>query len=237
MILFMQFMRTVACYVLILLSLWSCSPISKYESDPDVLGWEKDIAELEHRDSLESDPPEAILFTGSSSIRLWSSIEDDMKPYSIISRGYGGAKLSDFAVYCPRIIYPHQFKAMVLFVANDIGGGEKDKTPEEVLDLFKYIVKQVRVRYKDEPIFFVQITPTNSRWKVWNKISEANNLIKDYCSHENNLHFIETAKHFIGPDEKPRSDLFNSDQLHLNDQGYKLWASVIKENLDKVLTK
>lgn len=197
--------------------------------------WEKDIQAFEKLDASEPDPAEAILFTGSSSIRLWSTLEEDMAPYHVIQRGYGGAKLTDFAVYADRIVYPHKFKALALFVANDITGGKNDRTPAEVLGLFQYIVKQVRKNYKEEPIFFIQITPTNSRWKVWDKITEANNLIKKYCSEEKGLYFIETADRFFGDDGKPRAELFRDDQLHLNAAGYEIWTAVIKENLDKVL--
>lgn len=229
-------MRTVFSCFLAILFLWTCSPAKKYENKPEVLQWEKDVKALEKRDSAEVDSHGAILFTGSSSIRLWNTISEDMMPYPVISRGYGGAKLSDFAIYCRRIIYPHEFKALVIFVANDITGSEDDKTPTEVLKLFQYVVKQVRAKYETQPIFFVQITPTNSRWNVWDKISEANRMIKEKCSKKKNLYFIETTDQFIGPDGKPRTDLFISDQLHLNDEGYKLWSSIIKKNLDQVLS-
>lgn len=230
-------MRIVLIF-LTFLCLWSCSSvstISKYENDPDVLKWEKDIQEFERRDATETDPKNAILFAGSSSIRLWSSIAQDMNPYPVIQRGYGGAKFSDFAVYCKRIIYPHQFRALVIFIANDITGGRTDKDPEELLKLFQYVVKQVRAVNKREPIFFIQITPTNARWSAWDKISEANNLIKNYCSQNKGLHFIETADQFIGSDGKPRSELFIQDQLHLNEEGYKIWTSIIRKKLDETL--
>jgi lysophospholipase L1-like esterase len=136
-------------------------------------------------------------------------------------------------VYCKRIIYPHNPKAVVIFVANDITGGENDKTPEEVLKLYKYVVKQTRKKFPNEPMFFIQITPTNSRWKVWDKISEANNLIKSYSEKDPNLFYIETAAPFLGEDGKPKSELFRNDQLHLNLDGYKIWSGIIHENLDK----
>ena len=55
-----------------------------------------------------------------------------MAPYPVIQRGYGGARLSDFAVYADRIISPHPCRAIVLFVANDITGSKSDKSPREV---------------------------------------------------------------------------------------------------------
>ncbi|HEX5172438.1 MAG TPA: GDSL-type esterase/lipase family protein [Cyclobacteriaceae bacterium] len=221
----------------VLLFLWACSPVNKYKNDPDVLQWEKDIRGFEQRDSTETDPKNAILFAGSSSIRLWSTIADDMKPYPVIQRGYGGAKFSDFAVYCKRIIYPHQFRALAIFLANDITGGDTDKKPGEVLKLFQYVVDQVRLKYKSEPIFFIQITPTNSRWKAWSEISKANDLIQSYCSKGKELYFIETADRFIGDNGKPKAELFNADQLHLNNDGYQIWSSIIKAKLDEVLAR
>jgi len=68
-------------------------------------------------------------------------LDNDMAPYSVIQRGYGGAKLSDFAVYADRIFAPHKCSALVMFVANDIYGGDDDKTPEEVKKLFLNILK------------------------------------------------------------------------------------------------
>jgi hypothetical protein len=231
----MDFMRHFTIISFLLLIAISCSPVKLYKSDPEVLKWEKDIQAFEKLDATEPDPADAILFTGSSSIRLWSTIKEDLAPYTIIQRGYGGAKLTDFAFYADRIIYPHKFKALALFVANDITGGKNDRTPEEVLGLYQNIVKQVRKKYKEEPIFFIQITPTNSRWRVWDKITEANNLIKNYSSQEEGLYFIETDDRFFGDDGKPRAELFRDDQLHLNADGYEIWTAVIKEKLDKVL--
>ena len=79
--------------------------------------WEKAIVEIEQRDQSEVDPDDAVLFIGSSSIRRWESIKDDIKPYKPIQRGYGGAKFSDLAIYAERIIQPHQYKACLLYTS------------------------------------------------------------------------------------------------------------------------
>ena len=55
--------------------------------------WEDEIIAFEEADSTA--PPEsgAILFTGSSSIVLWSGLEEDMAPWYVLNRGFGGAHL------------------------------------------------------------------------------------------------------------------------------------------------
>ena len=218
-----------------LLFIAACSPIAKYKSDTSVLGWEKDIREFEKRDSSEIYSSNAVLFTGSSSIRLWSTISKDMAPYEVIHRGYGGAKFNDFAYYAKRIIYPHKFKAMVLFIANDITGSDKDKTPQQVVELCRYVVKIVHQKYPSAPVFWIEITPTPSRWKVWPKAKEVNRRIKEMSQKTLNFYVIETTSSYLNENGEPRKELFRDDQLHLNKDGYAIWTEIIKKALNEKL--
>lgn len=226
-------LQTVLLLLLILIT--SCSSLSKYIDDPKNAKWKDAIEEFKKLDTTETYSSNAILFAGSSSIRLWDSIEKDMSPFKIIQRGYGGAKLSDFAYYAKDIIYPHNFKALVLFIANDIAGSKNDKTPKDVAELFNYTVDLVRDKYNDVPIFWIQITPTLNRWDVWNKTNEANNLIKEICENSDNLYFIETENSFLTNENLPNTDLFIEDQLHLNTDGYHIWSEIIKTELNRRL--
>lgn len=225
--------------ILVLLTtiLLACSPVRKYHDLPEVKSWENDIQKFEQLDKSEKYPDNAILFAGSSSIRLWSTLEKDMAPYNVIQRGYGGAKLSDFAVYAHRIFDPHTCSAIVLFVANDISASGQDKTPSEVASLFRNILKTIRKKHRDIPVFWVEITPTASRWSVWPKIQEANTLIKNICQKEKDTYFITTAYAFLNEKGLPKDDLFRDDKLHLTDKGYAVWSGIIKGELDKVLVK
>jgi glycerophosphoryl diester phosphodiesterase len=83
--------------LLLSFSVLSCFPVRKYQTLPAVQAWETDIQKFEQLDKSVTYSEDAILFAGSSSIRLWSTLEKDMAPYPVIQRGYGGAKLSDFA--------------------------------------------------------------------------------------------------------------------------------------------
>jgi hypothetical protein len=213
----------------------ACSPIAKYRSSPEVLSWENDIRKFEQADKTNDYPPNSILFAGSSSIRLWSTLEHDMAPYPVIQRGFGGSKLSDLAVYSPRIFDPHKCRAIVIFVANDITGSNTDKTPAEVAALFRYVLKSIRKNHPVTPVFWIAVTPTSSRWKVWPQIQEVNRLIRTVCEKNKNTYFITTEEHFMNSNGMPDDGLFIADKLHLNSKGYEIWTSVIKGELDKVL--
>lgn len=213
----------------------SCNVSRKYARDSAVK-WEKDIRQFEQLDQKEQDPENAILFAGSSSIRLWSTLKEDVAPYPVIRRGFGGSKFSDLAVYARRIVFPHQFRALVLFEANDITGSTQDKSPEEVVKLFKNIVRTVRSRYHDQPVILIGITPTWSRWKVWPTINRTNQLLKESCRRMHKTYFIETSNAYLNKDGEPRKELFIKDMLHQNHEGYLIWGDLVRKKLDEVLS-
>ena len=90
-------------------------------SSEDPLVWEKDIARLEQVAIAE---PGAVLFVGSSSIRLWPSLPEDMAPLDAVQRGFGGAKINDVIFYADRLFAAEAPAAIVIFVGtNDISPG------------------------------------------------------------------------------------------------------------------
>lgn len=224
-------------YILLLVSIAviSCSPVRKYSNLPEVLSWENDIQKFEQLDKSEKYPENAILFAGSSSIRLWETLGKDMAPYSVIQRGFGGSKLSDLAIYAHRIFDPHPCQAIVIFVANDITGSDKDKSPDEVAGLFGNVLKTIRKGHPSTPVFWIEITPTASRWKVWPEIQKANALIKDVCNKNKNTYFINTSYAFLDEKGLPKAELFREDKLHLTAEGYAVWTKIIRKELDSKL--
>lgn len=230
-------MRRILILIILSAFLASCASLGKYSKLPEVKAWESEIEKFEQLDVAKSYPSDAIMFAGSSSIRLWSTLGRDMLPYNVIQRGYGGAKLSDFVVYADRILYPHQCQAIVIFIANDITGGDSDKSPLEVSQLFRKTLYIIRRQFRDTPVFWVSVTPTPLRWHVWPEIKEAGEMIREICEDHRNTYYIDTERYFTNPSGLPRAELFLDDRLHLNEEGYKVWSGVIKNELNDKLKK
>lgn len=191
---------------------------------------------FEALDAANTYPAESIFFTGSSSIVLWKTLEQDMAPYPVIHRGFGGSNMTDVLRYADRYIKKHSFRAMVVFVANDIvGNSESDKTPEQVRDHFREFILKIRSYNAEAPIFIIAITPTNSRWVVWPNIRRTNHLLSQLCDEHKGVMFIPTEDLFIGEDGKPISDLFVSDQLHLSEAGYAVWSKRVRSYVEGAL--
>ncbi|MEO8268864.1 MAG: GDSL-type esterase/lipase family protein [Aureliella sp.] len=211
-------------------------PLEQYRAAA-IAQWEDDIQELEKLDKEQTDPDHAVLFIGSSSIRLWKDIAQDMAPYATVRRGYGGAKFSDFAVFVDRLVKSHRFDAVAVFVANDISGSNNDKTPVEVLRLVDIAVCKIQAYDPTAPVFLIAITPTPSRFGVWDKIKQVNALMAEYCHEHEGVVFVDTASSYLNADGKPIEDYFVEDHLHQNSKGYQLWAQIIKAALEPVLNK
>ncbi|MEK9613558.1 MAG: GDSL-type esterase/lipase family protein [Flavobacteriaceae bacterium] len=210
-----------------------CSPLKKYEPK-DRLWAIPEIEAFEKLDTTEEYDKEAILFIGSSSIRLWKTLERDMAPYPVIQRGYGGAHFRDMIYFTDRILADHPLSMVVCFVANDISGSPKDGKPKEVLRLFKYFVRQVRSKHPEIPILQIAITPTQSRWRKWEEIKKVNDLIKEYCNQTENLYYIDTVPTFLDEEGLTKTEWFIRDQLHLNETGYTVWNQLIKSEIERV---
>ena len=197
--------------------------------------WEKEIVKLEARNGQQQHSADSILFIGSSSIRRWATIETDVAPYRPIQRGYGGAKFTDLAIYARRLIEPHQYRALVIFVANDVSGREDDHSADQVEQLVRYVVGVSHAHRGDAPVLLIEITPTAKRFEVWPKIREVNARLREIAFSTPNTYFIPTASHYLDPDGSPRTELFVDDKLHLNDEGYRIWGRLVRGRLDDVL--
>jgi hypothetical protein len=197
--------------------------------------WQDDILALEALDRVESHPADSILFIGSSSIRIWDTIGRDMAPYHPIQRAYGGAKFSDLAVFARRLIAPHQFQALVVFVANDVTGTAEDSTPEQVAGWFGHIIEVTRAAQPNAAIFCIAVTPSPARWEAWPMIRESNRALARTCASHRDVHFIPTAHAYLDEHGLPQPDLFQEDRLHLNELGYRIWAAIILSHLDERL--
>ena len=208
--------------------------INKGKNDEGVFRFEKEMNTFDSLNAVEKYNNNAILFIGSSYIRKWANIKSDLNYTNIIHRGFGGSNLRDVAYYIKRIAYSHQPKAIFIYVGNDITASEKDKEPDQVVELYKYVIKVLREKFPTTPITWLAISPSIKRWSVWDKISQLNSLVKNYAASEPNLFYVDAGKNFLGKDGKPDPKYFLEDQLHYNEEGYKLWGRCIKDAVKKI---
>ena len=183
-------LKKIILYPMMIL-LFGCSPLKKFENTKSV--FESEVQELEALTDYKK-LDNYLLFLGSSSIRRWNNITKQMAPYKVVKRGYGGAHFYDLIHFTDRLVSPHQkARALICFVANDISGKDIDLSPREVFRLFKYFTRQVHRLHPELPIYFIEITPTPSRWKFWDQISKVNAKVQQYAASHSMINFIHIS--------------------------------------------
>ena len=194
------------------------------QEKPSASPWEKSIAAIEQQDKTKPPPKNAVLFVGSSSIRLWN-LSKSFPGLDAINHGFGGSQIADSVQFAPRIVNKYEPRLIVFYAGdNDIGFGKK---PEQVAADFRAFAAVVHKDLPQTKILFLSIKPSILRWKLWDKAQRANAEIEDFCKRDNRLVYVDIATPMLGEDGKPRSELFAPDGLHLNAKGYELWASIL----------
>jgi lysophospholipase L1-like esterase len=189
--------------------------------------WESSIRAFEEADRVHPPKLGGIIFTGSSSIKLWLTLADDMKPLYVLNRGFGGSQIADVNQYAGRIVIPYKPRAVVLYAGeNDLSG--QSKSPETVSGDFKRFVEIIHSRLPDTWIYYVSMKPSPSRWSYWDKLKKTNQMIEAFCRTQDRVQFIDVTAVMLNANGQPRRELFRSDNLHMNAQGYSLWTAIIK---------
>jgi len=197
--------------------------------DPTI--WEGEIKKYEKQD-IEDPPTEgAILFTGSSSIRYWNTLKEDMAPLSVMNRGFGGSRISDAIYYVDRIVLPYKPKSIVFYAGeNDLSGlfYTTKKTPEEVKNNFREYCEKVHGHLPEIPIYFISIKPPKRRKNLWDEMKRANSLVEEFCNSNELINYIDIVPPMLGADGTPRPELFKWDGIHMTELGYEIWTSIVK---------
>jgi lysophospholipase L1-like esterase len=182
-------------------------------------------------DQKQMPPTGAVLFMGSSSIRLWDTLAQDLPEIPVINRGFGGSLIADNTLYINRIAVPYKPKIIVLYAGtNDLAYG--NKTPPQVFQDFQDFVSKIHAALPDTRIVYISINPSTARWKQEAEVLETNHLIEEWIFANNSktekLNFINSHSPLLTADGQAQPKLLRVDGLHLNTEGYKAWTAIVK---------
>ena len=176
----------------------------------------------------QTPPPKCpVLFVGSSSIRMWTTLGHDMAPLPVINRGFGGSTVSDVNRYFDRVVAPYRPRAIVIYAGeNGIDAGE---TPAAVATQFGRFMETKRARLGEVPVFYISAKPSKARFAQLARQSELNARVRALASASRDLVFIDVAPAMLSGG-RPR-DLFVEDGLHMAPAGYAIWRDLVRRAL------
>jgi len=201
-------------------------------ADPDPNRFAEEIKAFAEWDSKNAVPAEPVLFVGSSSIRMWRT-RDCFPDLPVINRGFGGSHISDVIHFTDRLVIPYRPQVIVFYAGdNDIAAG---KSARRVVEDYSKFVGLVHAKLPEVRIIFLAIKPSESRWSLWPEAKKANELVQHLCGEPGRVLYADLATPLLGPDGKPRNELFLGDELHLNPAGYDVWTQALTPVLRQAL--
>ena len=173
-----------------------------------------------------------VFFIGSSSIRKWKSLPDDLKPLQAVNRGFGGATLGEVLYYRNELIFDPKPEKIVLYAGeNDISA--ENMTVEQVFQLYKLLVDLIHAKMPDVSVMYLSQKPSPARYSDWPDFKKLNKMISDHASGHPYLHYLDISKLMLDKNEQVIKDIFLPDRLHLNRNGYDLWKNYLSRELMK----
>lgn len=77
-------------------------------------------------DSIWDSSKETIVFTGSSSVRLWRKLQEEFPNHQIINSGFGGSQASDLLYFIDELILSYNPKKVFIYEGdNDLWAKKK----------------------------------------------------------------------------------------------------------------
>jgi lysophospholipase L1-like esterase len=235
-------------YLLLSIALVACAGCKGKSSDSDQASvfprggqaieidrFEEEIAKFEEADKAKMPAKDAILFVGSSSIRLWSDLGDDFAPLPVINRGFGGSTIPEVMYYAKRIVWKYSPRLIVFYCGeNDIA---ESTAPAIVFQNFKKFIGETEKNLPNTTVIFISAKPSPQRWSLWRDFQQLNAMVEQFAQNRPTLKFADIRGALLGADGQPNAALFTEDKLHLNRAGYEKWVEILKPLVTEVYEK
>ena len=171
-----------------------------------------------------------MLFTGSSTIRMWKSLAADFPDKNVLNRGFGGSQMDDLIYFADKLVVAYNPKKVFIYEGdNDLAA---NKSSEQILEQASKLLSIIREKLPAKTkVYFISAKPSLSRWSLKDKYLDFNSKLKAWTATQKNVEFIDMWAPMLGADGTVMKDIFIEDGLHMNAKGYAIWAKHFKRYL------
>ena len=192
--------------------------------------FENDIRAFEAADRTNPPPTNAVLFIGSSTIRLWDTVQAEFPDVVLFNRGFGGATCPDVLHFMDRIVIPYRPRTIVFYDGdNDLAHG---RSPAQVVRDIREFVARVHEKLPMTKIILLFIKPSPQRWGLAEKARAVNAEIRAIADADPRVEGVDVFTPMLGENGLPRPELYIEDGLHMSPAAYQIWREVLKPYLE-----
>lgn len=196
--------------------------------------YEAEVQAMERFRVSHPPPSHPVVFYGSSSLRLWDTLAEDLEEPSALNLAFGGSTLAACAYFFERLVQPVSPVSLVVYAGdNDLGDGCQ---AEQVLESFGQLAEKVRRAFGAIPFGFISIKPSLARVDILEEIRLTNEGVRRQLEDIPGAYMIDVFDAMLGPDDRPRAELFLDDGLHMSRAGYLLWIRLLESYRHRIFT-
>lgn len=174
-----------------------------------------------------------ILFVGSSSVRFWKTLKEDMAPAPVLNRGFGGSQVDQVNAAFDTVVAPYHPRAIFFYAGdNDLHAG---KTPETVVADFHRFMDLKTQALGAAPVYFIAVKPSKARLAEKPQQDAVNAQVRAMTGARADLHFVDVVPTMMN-DAAPK-EIFVEDGLHMTPEGYRLWTAVVKPVVEQEMAR
>jgi len=190
-----------------------------------------EIRAFQKQDQAHSPKKGLILFVGSSSFRMWSDMQQAFPRHPLLNRSFGGSTLLDQARFVDQVVTPYAPKEIVFYCGENDFAAEPKLDPAQVVGRFELLFVMIRRRVGEVKFVYVSMKPSPSRWSLAAKFRKANAGIAAFLKRQPKTAYIDVWPAMLTRAGTPDPSIFKSDNLHMNEKGYRRWIPLIEREL------
>ena len=193
----------------------------------DLKAFEDQVREIAQAPALQG----AAIFYGSSSIRLWGQdrLARHMAPAPALCHGIGGGCAEHMLYRYGALIKPYAPKVLVWYCgSNDLALGY---TAEEAYALTERVFAWTRMDFPGCKILILPVFHCRSRDALWPQYRAFNRYLEDYARERPWARALDLDSLYHTADGGIRDEIFQADQLHLNDEGYERLQALVRPHV------
>lgn len=191
-------------------------------SRPNPARFAKDIA------AFAADRPEqgGIVFTGSSSVRLWTNLKQDFSDLPVLNRGFGGSVANDLSVHLETVIARHAPKLLVTYTgSNDLNA---KLTPDEALADYTAFLDTFHARFPKARVILTSVKIGEKRLAQIPHVHELNRKLLAWTEGKDWVRYLDCDSYLADTKGRPIRKFYRDDLLHLSEQGYAEWKKILE---------
>ena len=184
--------------------------------------FESEVARFE---SLQSVDEPLVIFTGSSSVRLYKNVADLSDEVTILNTGFGGSTAFGLLTYLNETVLRFKPKQVFIYEGdNDIAAGRTNAT---IIAHLNSVFQRIWEALPETQIVFIAAKPSPLRWNKHEQYEALNAALSRMAGRDRRLVYADVYTPMLR-DGSVIEDIFIEDRLHMNEAGYALWDEVMK---------